>query len=41
MRDLYMKNGMGFVLVFSLVSDSTFNELSSMFIFLVTRSANR
>jgi len=30
MRDLYMKNGMGFALVFSLVSDSTFNELHAI-----------
>jgi len=30
MRDLYMKNGMGFALVFSLVSDSTFNELTTI-----------
>eukprot|EP01126_Amoeba_proteus_P015302 TRINITY_DN16874_c0_g2_i8.p1 TRINITY_DN16874_c0_g2~~TRINITY_DN16874_c0_g2_i8.p1 ORF type:complete len:145 (+),score=18.54 TRINITY_DN16874_c0_g2_i8:205-639(+) len=28
MRDLYMKNGQGFALVFSLVSDSTFHDLT-------------
>jgi small GTP-binding protein len=27
MRDLYMKNGQGFALVYSLVSDATFHEL--------------
>jgi len=30
MRDLYMKNGQGFALVFSLVSDSTFHDLTSI-----------
>jgi len=30
MRDLYMKNGQGFSLVFSLVSDSTFNDLTAI-----------
>jgi len=28
MRDLYMKNGQGFILVFSLISDSTFHDLA-------------
>jgi len=30
MRDLYMKNGQGFALVFSLVSDSTFHDLTAI-----------
>jgi len=30
MRDLYMKNGQGFVLVYSIVSLSTFNDLVDM-----------
>jgi small GTP-binding protein len=30
MRDLYMKNGQGFALVFSLVSDSTFQDLQGI-----------
>jgi len=30
MRDLYMKNGQGFALVFSLISDSTFLELNAI-----------
>jgi len=30
MRDLYMKNGQGFSLVFSLVSDSTFHDLTAI-----------
>eukprot|EP01126_Amoeba_proteus_P055391 TRINITY_DN686_c0_g1_i35.p1 TRINITY_DN686_c0_g1~~TRINITY_DN686_c0_g1_i35.p1 ORF type:complete len:183 (+),score=41.20 TRINITY_DN686_c0_g1_i35:186-734(+) len=30
MRDLYMKNGQGFALVFSLVSDSTFHDLNAI-----------
>jgi len=31
MRDLYMKNGQGFVLVYSIVSQGTFNELPSLY----------
>jgi len=27
MRDLYMKNGQGFILVFSITSQATFNDL--------------
>ena len=27
MRDLYMKNGQGFVLVYSIIAQSTFNDL--------------
>lgn len=27
MRDLYMKNGQGFVLAFSITSQATFNDL--------------
>ena len=27
MRDLYMKNGQGFVLVYSITAQSTFNDL--------------
>eukprot|EP00026_Physarum_polycephalum_P018293 Phypoly_transcript_19828.p1 GENE.Phypoly_transcript_19828~~Phypoly_transcript_19828.p1 ORF type:complete len:175 (+),score=26.89 Phypoly_transcript_19828:93-617(+) len=30
MRDLYMKNGQGFVLVYSIISQSTFNELPDL-----------
>ena len=30
MRDLYMKNGQGFVLVFSITSQSTFNDLTDL-----------
>jgi small GTP-binding protein len=30
MRDLYMKNGQGFVLVYSIIAQSTFNELQEM-----------
>jgi hypothetical protein len=30
MRDLYMKNGQGFVLVYSIVADSTFNEIPAL-----------
>src|SRR3989338_8821361 len=30
MRDLYMKNGQGFVLVFSIIALSTFNELPDL-----------
>jgi Ras-related protein Rap-1A len=30
MRDLYMKNGQGFVLVYSITAQSTFNDLSDM-----------
>ena len=30
MRDLYMKNGQGFVLVFSITSQSTFNDLAEL-----------
>jgi len=30
MRDLYMKNGQGFVLVFSIIAQSTFNDLPDM-----------
>eukprot|EP01133_Synstelium_polycarpum_P001345 gene1345-1539_t len=30
MRDLYMKNGQGFVLVYSIISNSTFNELPDL-----------
>jgi small GTP-binding protein len=30
MRDLYMKNGQGFVLVYSITSQSTFNDLSDL-----------
>mmetsp|Transcript_10664 Transcript_10664/g.17798 ORF Transcript_10664/g.17798 Transcript_10664/m.17798 type:complete len:188 (+) Transcript_10664:162-725(+) len=30
MRDLYMKNGQGFVLVFSIIAQSTFNDLPDL-----------
>ncbi|GJJ70933.1 Ras-related protein Rap-1B [Entomortierella parvispora] len=30
MRDLYMKNGQGFILVFSIISPSTFEELTEL-----------
>ena len=30
MRDLYMKNGQGFVLVYSITSQATFNDLSDL-----------
>jgi len=30
MRDLYMKNGQGFVLVYSIIAQSTFNDLADM-----------
>ena len=30
MRDLYMKNGQGFALVYSIISDSTFNDLRAI-----------
>ncbi len=30
MRDLYMKNGQGFVMVYSIVADSTFNEIPAL-----------
>lgn len=30
MRDLYMKNGQGFVLVYSIVSGATFSEIQDM-----------
>ena len=31
MRDLYMKNGQGFVLVFSIIAQSTFNDLPDLY----------
>jgi len=30
MRDLYMKNGQGFILVFSITSQATFNDLMEL-----------
>jgi len=30
MRDLYMKNGMGFLLVYSITAQSTFNDLQDL-----------
>ena len=30
MRDLYMKNGQGFVLVYSITAQSTFNDLQDI-----------
>jgi Ras-related protein Rap-1A/Ras-related protein Rap-1B len=30
MRDLYMKNGQGFVLVYSIIAQSTFNDLAEL-----------
>ena len=30
MRDLYMKNGQGFVLVYSITSQGTFNDLADL-----------
>ena len=30
MRDLYMKNGQGFVLVYSITAQSTFNDLGDL-----------
>ena len=30
MRDLYMKNGMGFLLVYSITVQSTFNDLQDL-----------
>lgn len=30
MRDLYMKNGHGFVLVYSITAQSTFNDLQDL-----------
>lgn len=31
MRDLYMKNGQGFVLCYSITAQSTFNDLSDLY----------
>jgi hypothetical protein len=31
MRDLYVKNGQGFVLVYSITSQSTFNDLTDFY----------
>lgn len=30
MRDLYMKNGHGFILVYSIIAQSTFNDLPDL-----------
>ena len=30
MRDLYMKNGQGFVLVYSITAQATFNDLTDL-----------
>jgi Ras-related protein Rap-1A/Ras-related protein Rap-1B len=30
MRDLYMKNGQGFILVFSIIAEATFQELQGL-----------
>ena len=30
MRDLYMKNGQGFILVFSIIAQATFDELAEL-----------
>jgi GTPase SAR1 family protein len=30
MRDLYMKNGQGFILVYSITSQATFNDLAEL-----------
>ena len=30
MRDLYMKNGQGFILVYSITAQSTFNDLQDL-----------
>ena len=30
MRDLYMKNGQGFILVYSITAQSTFNDLTDL-----------
>ncbi|KAF9405633.1 DNA-binding transcription factor rap1 [Podila epigama] len=30
MRDLYMKNGQGFILVFSIIAQATFDELADL-----------
>ena len=38
MRDLYMKNGQGFVLVYSITAQSTFNDLQVRARFLISLS---